>query len=126
MTREDFTNRPLKLSDCNLSYRQRPQTMVAFLIADTHQNGRRLLGDIGDAAMNVPALPLVTTLEGAVSFELGSDFRSLSREDQISKCHEMAREATRLAANSNDEKRAEYSALAAGWSALASEMEKSR
>ena len=77
----------------------------------------------------MPALPLVTRLEGAMSLELdfkGDDFRSLSREEQISKCHEMAREATRLAANGNAERHTEYSDLAASWSALAHDMEKTR
>ena len=53
----------------------------------------------------------------------GADFRSLSREEQISKCHEMAREAIRLAANGNVERSTAYTDLAASWSALASEME---
>ena len=97
--------------------------MVAFLIADTQKNGHRRLRD---TAMNVPALPLVVTLEGTVSFELDSNFRFLSREDQISKCREMAREATRLAANGNVERRTEYTHLAASWSALANEMENNR
>ncbi len=55
-----------------------------------------------------------------------ADFRSLSREQQITKCHEMAREAMRLAANGNAEKCAEYSDLAERWAALARDMENTR
>ena len=51
------------------------------------------------------------------------DFGSLSPEGRIAKCHEMAAEATRLAANASAETRTGYSELAAQWSALASEME---
>jgi hypothetical protein len=64
-----------------------------------------------------------------MSWELdynNADFRSLSREAKISKCHEMAREAMRLAAKGNPEKRAEYSDLAERWSALARDMEDTR
>ena len=56
----------------------------------------------------------------------GSDFRSLSREEQISKCHEMARKAARLAQNGNPDNKDEYSDLAARWSALARDMEGTR
>jgi len=53
------------------------------------------------------------------------DFRSFSHDERIEKCRELAREATRLAANGNDEKRAQYSDLAKRWIELADEMENS-
>ena len=56
----------------------------------------------------------------------GYDFRSLSREDQIARCYEMAREAHRRAADTNTEKRAEYADLASRWAELAREMEDTR
>ena len=56
----------------------------------------------------------------------GYDFRSLSRDAQIARCHEMAREAHRRAADANAEMRAEYTNLASRWAELAREMEETR
>ena len=57
---------------------------------------------------------------------IASDFRSLSREEQIAKCHAMAREALNLAATCSEEKRAQYFDLAARWTSLARDMENTR
>ena len=56
----------------------------------------------------------------------GSDFRALSREEQIARCHEMVREAYRRANTANADKRIEYIDLASRWADLAREMENTR
>ena len=91
---------------------------------------RRRLRDISDTNPNVPALPLERGGEGtamAAHLELdSSDFRALTREEQIARCHEMAREAKRRAVDASVEKSDQYSNLAARWAELAQEMEDTR
>ena len=59
-----------------------------------------------------------------LNLDLGSaDFHGGSMKDQIARCREMAMQASHLAANASNEKRAQYLDLAIRWDALANEME---
>ncbi len=72
--------------------------------------------------MNPPALPLKKGVSpmSPLDFE-PAQFRGLTLEEQIAKCHAMAAEAEGFAAVSYDT-RDEYMDLAAQWSQLAEEM----
>ncbi len=52
------------------------------------------------------------------------EFLSLSREERIAKCRDMAAEAERLAARNSGDLRASYLGLAEKWFELADEMER--
>jgi hypothetical protein len=73
---------------------------------------------------NVSALALRTMKDPTMipDFDAG-EFISLSREQRIAKCREMAIEAERLAGGKTSEMRASYLDLARKWADLADEME---
>jgi hypothetical protein len=67
---------------------------------------------------------LIMTKDVSMSPELDAvEFLSLSREQRIAKCRDMAAEAESLAARNSGHLRACYLELAEKWSELADEME---
>jgi len=78
----------------------------------------------GGRETNVSMHALIMTKDPGMSPELDAvEFSSLSREQRIAKCRDMAAEAERLAARNSGDLRDCYVGLAEKWSELADEME---